>query len=393
MSDSIQSSVRETIEIDFVVRSDSLAKGGGDSAQVAQYESYLRNQSLDVRVLPFHPSMTFRVGAIVHIINVDRPYDFLRTCKLAKGHRVFVSPIHHNLVNVRQMRLDESGYGLRSILGRVLPESCREWLAFGARSMISSITPAKRVGALMAFVKAGALVPTVWQRVGRELDNVSKVLLLASGEGTALRADTGWRGENAALVPNGFPKFDPDSGSPRVFPWTMRDISILSVGRIEPRKRQLEMAKLASEHKVPITLAGPLLQPRGDFGKDFLETVQESEYVTWVGEVPHEEVLNLMGRSKVLLNASWVEVQSLVDLEAAFLGCFIVANDGGNSHEWLAGQVLEVIGSDLAEMLHESEKLAARLSGPNAPEYEWSWESVGRKVHELYVSSGRLGVS
>ncbi len=63
--------------------------------------------------------------------------------------------------------------------------------------------------------------------------------------------------------------------------------------------------------------------------------------------MPHREVLAVYGKSRVLLNASWVEVQSLVDIEAASAGCFVVNTGSGSSMEWLGDAVTEVAAGDV----------------------------------------------
>lgn len=371
--------------VDFVVRSDSESKAGGDTVQVEEYRKYLVRSGYDVRVLSFHLAMTFRDSAVVHIVNVDRPFDFLVAMKSAAGHRIIVSPIHHSLVHVRRMRLGESGFGLRSVLGKILGENKREWLAFGARSIISAGSFVARIHASVQFFQATPMVRNVWRRVGTALDSADAVLLLAQGEGINLSVDTGWQGLNSVLIPNGRPTPESSEISARSLPWALRDISILMVGRIEPRKRQLDVARVARRLGISVTVVGPLRMLESKFAKDFLGEVETNEHLNWLGEMSHDEVLLTMGRSKVLLNASWVEVQSLVDLEAAFSGNFVVANDGGNSLEWLPEHVCIVPGGDIADMLRLGQALVVGGgTGPGLPNYSWTWEGVSDKIRQVY---------
>lgn len=367
------------LQVDFVVRSDALTKSGGDSLQVEEYIRFLRGAGVDTAIVPFHPAMVLRPHATVHVINVDRPYDFLVTARKASSNAVIVSTIHHSLTKVRLMRQREGGYGFRSVVGRVLPESVREWLASGARSWLASESLRDRLASLSSLARTALLVPGVWRHVGRELDAAAAVTLLAQGEAAALSADTGWRARNGVLIPNGRPR----SESPAVaLGWSERDIGVLVVGRVEPRKRQLEVARAAAELGVQVTIVGPLTQPDGAFAAGF-RAAAAAPGVSYLGARTHAEVLALMGRSRVLLNASWVEVQSLVDLEAAFMGCFVVANDGGNSAEWLPEHVTEV-GPQLSVMLPEAQRLADLSRGPGVPSYPWTWDESGRVLLQTY---------
>ncbi|WP_337125594.1 hypothetical protein, partial [Staphylococcus aureus] len=68
-------------------------------------------------------------------MNVDRPFDALATIHRAGDRPVFVSAIHHSLPAIRRMRKAERGLGVRSIIGRFLGESPREYVAFIVRSL------------------------------------------------------------------------------------------------------------------------------------------------------------------------------------------------------------------------------------------------------------------
>ncbi|MFP4854678.1 hypothetical protein, partial [Paraburkholderia sp. BR14264] len=191
--------------IDFVVRDDSESKGGGDLTQVEMYKEYLTRSGWDVRVVPFAPSMRLRRDAIVHLVNVDRPYDALWTIRLAGPRPVFVSAIHHSLAAVRRMRGAERGLGIRSIIGRVLPETVREYIAFVVRSLRRARGLADAVATAGSAVRLLRALPNCWEWLGRALDSADAVFLLAQGEGDALVRDTGWSRRNGVIAPNGLP--------------------------------------------------------------------------------------------------------------------------------------------------------------------------------------------
>lgn len=375
--------ISEQEHIDFIVRSDALEKSGGDTIQVEHYVNELHHNGIGTTIIPFHPSMKLTPGSIVHVINIDRPFDLLSTWRLARDHPIVVSTIHHRLEYVRKMRKNETGYGVRSTVGHALPEPWREWLAFVVRCARSSPSPKARVTAFWDAVRLMASIPRVWRRVGNLLDSCGAVLLLATGEGDSLRIDTGWRGDNGVLVPNGRPK-QASTTSAGALDWNERAIPIVSIGRIEPRKRQLDVAKLAGQMGVPLTFAGPLHQPETPFGKEFVATLDRYPSLKWLGPLEHAAVLDLLARSRVLVNPSWVEVQSLVDLEAAFAGCFVVANVGGNSKEWLPNHVEVCEVEDIRTMLEISVARAASPQGPGTPDYKWTWRSATSRLIDVY---------
>ena len=65
------------MKVDFIVRSDTNEKFGGDSLQLDAYMRRLAARGYDVRAVPFRPELDLREGAIVHVLNIVRPYDFL----------------------------------------------------------------------------------------------------------------------------------------------------------------------------------------------------------------------------------------------------------------------------------------------------------------------------
>src|SRR5690606_20347363 len=138
----------------------------------------------------------------------------------------------------------------------------------------------------------------------------------------------------AILTPNGRPE--------PVGSRLSRVPRILVVGRIETRKRSLDVARVSRDMNVPITFVGGVNQNEPSYIEDFRSIVDQTPILTWTGEVDHARVLELMSSSTVLLNCSWVEVQSLVDLEAAFRGCRVITvANGGSSKEWLGENVIE----------------------------------------------------
>lgn len=375
-------SVDPRLLVDFVVRSDAPNKSGGDSLQVDEYIVRLEERGVDCRLVPYRVSMVFRENAIVHIVNMDRPFDLLSSISAAAGHVILVSPIHHDLKFVRRMRLAETGWAPRATLGRLLPESARELLAFGARSLCAEITVKGRVGTARAFCGAILDAPQAWNKVGRALDRVAAVALLTRGEGSNIQRDTGWLGLNAILVPNGSPDFNRSSVKP--VESSSRSLGILSVGRIEPRKRQVELAQAAIRQNVEIVFVGSIPIGGSRYSDKFIQVVGESKgLLTYKGAVPHADVLTLMSDARVLINASWVEVQSLVDIEAAFSGCSVVVAGGGNSREFLPDHVHEVLGSP-DEVLARAVLVRNTIRVVDYPSSVWSWEDATNALVEAY---------
>jgi glycosyltransferase involved in cell wall biosynthesis len=351
--------------------------------QVREYMKYLAGWGFDVREVSFSPGMRLRDGAVVHVFNVDRPYEFLLACGVARGHRVVVSPIHHEIGRVRAMRAADTGRGLVSLSARVLPEAAREWLATGYRAVRGGGGVVSRLRAGFAVARLAPIVPSVWRAAGRRLDEVAAVALLAEGEGRDLRRLTGWTVRNEVVIPNGRPE---DLDLALRGPWAERPAgSIVVVGRIEPRKRQLDLARAATRLGIPVRFVGPFADDSSAYADAFRAVVVEG-VVRHDGPKDRGEVLALLGSSRVLVNASWVEVQSLVDLEAATMGCAVVTTSTGHSREWLGDAVTAADGDDLDALLRRAQALAAAdASAPAAAGYDRTWEQAAEQLEQVYL--------
>lgn len=373
--------MNRSIKVDFVMRSDASVKPGGDSRQVAEYAVELAKLGFDVRTIDFRSGMKFRDDSLVHIINVDRPYDFLSAVRAARGHLIVVSPIHHDLSCVRQMRKAEVGQGLRSFVGRWLPEAGREFVAFAVRGTRTIDSVSSAVSLATDTARAVLDFPHVWRRVGSALDEAHSVALLANGEADSLKRDTAWSGANGVLVPNGVPDY---SGLDEPPVWHERPLDVCVVGRIEPRKRSVEVARALAESGLRCVFVGPAPQAGAKYASEFKETIESSDNLTWLGNLPHAEVQSVMRSARVLVNASWVEVQSLVDIEAVRNGCWVVTGRGGNSAEWMEGRLVTVDTSDVGAIVKAAAETLLAGREPSGRIYSQSWAESAGLLAEVY---------
>ena len=374
--------LRDCRKIDFIVRSDAREKFGGDLLQVLEYARILHDRGWDVAILPYRADLSPRDGSVIHYTNVDRIFDFLTSVHLAKGRRVFVTPIHHDWRLVSHMRRQLPERWLRRAFQLFASEVIREFAAFTLRSVVRD-----RKTPVVARVRAGVLaayyLPKARRAVGRNLDAASAVFLLAEGEGVSLSRDFYWEGRNRALVPNAVDLHD--RALPLIeTPWDARSPTLVFVGRIEPRKRALELARAAQTESINLRFVGSTKHAPEPYRRQFESLVQSSPYLDWSDQLQHHEILEVLGRSRVLVNPSWVEVQSLVELEAAIMGCWVVATPGGHSSEWLGGCVQVMPSFSLHQLLCTARQLALSEQGPSACDYDHTWESAVSTLERHY---------
>ncbi|GAA3014481.1 glycosyltransferase [Microbacterium aurantiacum] len=372
--------------IDLVVRSDAAVKHGGDLVQAERYCRELTKLGLDVRVVPFRLDYAPEPATLVHFFNIDRPYEFLFASKSLELDNVVVSTIHHSASLTRLMRQAEArSSGLDSLAAR-LPGRLREAALFALRSMTAQeVRPLRRVKAAAWAVGKGAFSNR--SEIGRALDRCRAVFVLSRRELEDLKRDTSYHGLNSVLVPNGL-----EVATRGGVDWAARAPRILVVGRIEPRKRQVEIVETANRLDIALTFVGAANSKRDGYVRQFRDALSlgPSE---WVGALAHDEVLDLMGQSRVLLNLSWLEVQSLVDLEGAAMGCRLIVSAAGSTREWLGEAVEEFPVGEIAEPLLAASKRAQDSTAAPVMNYSQTWESAARQLVEAYNRVGPSSTS
>lgn len=101
------------LRVDIVMRSDYLQTHGGDVVQVQQYLDRLP-ADIDVILHPVGPRIPVREHAVVHIVNMDREWDFLEAVRQATPRPLVVTPIHHKRSAVARI---STGNGWSARLG------------------------------------------------------------------------------------------------------------------------------------------------------------------------------------------------------------------------------------------------------------------------------------
>ncbi|WP_315914129.1 glycosyltransferase [Arthrobacter sp. lap29] len=361
--------------VDLVLRRDAFTKEGGDVIQALHYAQVLESLGDDVRVVAYSPNLAIRRDSIVHYFNMDRNFEFLAVARLAAGHVFFISTIHHGKIYVESMRRAQRLQTGQKIVA-FLSENTRSLAVFLLRTWQADST------SFTHRAKSGlqALRDCILLRsnICKVLESADGIFLLSNIERNSIISEFSWHGRNATITPNGKPAFEYSVVENRT--------GILVVGRIESRKRQLDIAKTAIKRKVPITFIGTRNYNERKYVEEFENLVRSCDILNWIPGLPHEEVLNRMRSSIVLLNCSWVEVQSLVDLEAVFSGCHVVSlANGGSSKEWLGNAVTEVLSGGIDEVLKVAQAMITSCSAPEIPSYSITWDLTTESIRNEYI--------
>lgn len=300
----------------FVARGDFESRPGGDTVQWRMYEQVAREAGL--RPTTWFDDSTMPAADVYHAFNVDRPLELYPKLTEVKrcGRPFILSTIHHPNEWLAKYYMSQPPAGalgslvFRSALGRSMParETIRE---------IVTVARDRRIARLRA------LVPSWRQRVRWLLRNADRIMLLTGSEATYVQADFAYEipHHQQVIVPNWSEGLgDASAGTPDAFAG-LAEPPVLVVGRIEPRKGSLRISRLAERAQRHVVFVGLPLRGDGAFARAFQEAVQRSRYSKWIAGVPRSMLAAFYRHSSFLLNASFVEVSPLVDVEALALGC------------------------------------------------------------------------
>jgi glycosyltransferase involved in cell wall biosynthesis len=375
----------------LIQRTDIENKPGGDLIQFSQIKKYLEKRDYNIELIPWNPRLDLRDCDVVNLVN-DRPLilaDSLRLIKKMNPRpQIVISPIHHSdreVINLRKYGFTQSltevvfakllrirllEYRLLHVINiladlRMISDSHGSWVAIRTYFVNFSKVYSKR-------------------KLGSLLVSNNALQFLAHGEEQSFIKDYrigSGKLSSRHVIPNGKPNLTVIHKSKI----QKSDSSIVVIGRIEPRKRSLELAMLAHEMTIAVTFVGALASDGSQYAEKFLNIIEKSSYVDYLGTRSHSETFDIITRSNVLLNGSFAEVLSLVEIEAAAQGKWIVSSGAGYSDEYVPPNQLRIYpendlikGLELASQLAISQPI--RFNAADIP----SWDEIADRYSAMY---------
>lgn len=265
----------------------------------------------------------------------------------------------------------------------LIPEAIRQYMLFIRRTM-------KDMGASFAakikvIARATCALPRVARRVARVLEQSGKVFVLANSEVAELTRQYRWSRHNLAMVPNGVPaRLVARARGTDVN--ASRNAHIVCVGRIEPGKAQLALARAAVDRGVEVVFVGAASDHFRTYVSRFRRMVeQHTELLSWKGSLQQDDVFSILLDSRVAVNVSWLEVQSLVDIEAACARCMVVTvPNGGSSSALLGARVVELPERDIGAAVELAYNLSLEPFTVRADVFTRTWGEVAAEIAGHY---------
>jgi glycosyltransferase involved in cell wall biosynthesis len=300
----------------FVARGDFETVPGGDTVQWRMYERVVREAGL--RPITWFDDSPIPPADVYHAFNIDRPLElYPKLAEVKRRGRPFIlSTIHHPNEWLTKYYASQPAGALGSLLHRsALGRS------MSARETIREIVTLARD---RRIARVSALLPSWRQRVRWLLANADRIMLLTDSEVAYVQTDFACEisPQQQVIVPNWSEGLgDASDEKPDAFAG-LPEPPVLVVGRIEPRKGSLHISQLVERARRHVVFVGRPLNGDSAFARAFDAAVQQSRYSTWIAAgVPRSTLATFYRHSSFLLNASFVEVSPLVDIEALALGC------------------------------------------------------------------------
>lgn len=336
------------MKVAFLMRPDALSKPGGDTVQIKRYIAEASAAGLFEGHLIVDSQADLSSYDVVNLTNIDRPIETYAAWRSARkyGKPTYVHTIHHAYDEIR--RYERSGRGgLTGIVSGSLNFQCLE----AVRTVIRARSQPGLIRDLIVAVKSG-----IRECQRKILLGCDGVFVLSNKESQDIQRDFDVSSDRHVVCRNGF-----DGGRPITSHFEGRAIDVLVVGRIEARKNQLRILRVAESMGVSVVFLGLMNKFHRNYCQKFSVEVATSRS-RYVGAVPPSEVSSWMRQAKVHVSASWFEVASLVDIEAYSNGCAVVSSVCGSTDELLGDSALYVdpssdqsIAAALSEALRRSD--------------------------------------
>lgn len=193
--------------------------------------------------------------------------------------------------------------------------------------------------------------------------------------------------ERIFVVPNGvdasFAEAKPDGFIEK---FGIKDF-VLCVGRIEPRKNQLNMIRALNGTGIPFVIVGDYVKQYPAYYEQCRK--EAGKNVRFLGAFAHKSGLlaSAYAACNTFLLASWLETPGLAALEAALAGAKVVITEEGSTREYFKNHATYVSPENIRDIRDKTLKSFNDSRGARLKEHIagcYLWTHVARKILEGY---------
>ena len=181
-----------------------------------------------------------------------------------------------------------------------------------------------------------------------------------------------------------------------------RENILLSIGRIQEQKRQLETLMFLNNFKKIDTnflcyfIGGPSGKSGGDYLTELKKTVKEYDlesHVEFLGDLSQTEIKDLMNKSKLLIHTSQYETFGLVAIEANSMGVPILSINTGslievienNNNGYFSENVLDSNANNFVKnLLNDDDYFHVVMNNCIQKSQKYFWEDTSENLLKIY---------
>ncbi len=364
----------------FQSRLDLFKQRGGDTVQMLETKAALEKLGVSVDINS-KINMDLSGYDLIHVFNLDWVCEaYLQISNARKwGKKVVLSPIHHSQKEFERYE-NSNRYGLMRLGNALIKDQARR---DEVRNLIKGLLYPQKLKPTLSQIFMGIRTQ---QRLS--LLNCDYVLVQTTLEAEDLKRDFNVPSFKWSKVVNGINK-DIFGGIER---GRNKEKCILCVGRIEPRKNQLNLIKAFEElggSDVKLIFVGALNNHHPTYLRDFMKKVNTSGGdIIYKGFVDQKDLCSLYFESLVFAVPSWFETTGLVYLEAAVCGISSIVASGARAKEYLGSNANYCDPGDIVSI---RDNLRAALNEPTVKKgfsdfvrRTYTWDNCAKQTLEVY---------
>lgn len=317
----------------FQTRANFFERKGGDTIQVLKTKQAIEDNYGDEFeiIIDNDPDIDLTDYDLVHIFNLLRPQESLRYVLNAKKQG---KPVALSTIYWKSEEFERNGQiGARKLLSRAVSYNTLERLRLIYRYLFDG---ERHLGTKMVIKKGFENTQKII------LENADVLLPNGIGEIELLEKNFNQRYKNFVVVPNAI-----ELKNNNINNFSKRE-GIICVGRIEPRKNQLNLVKALSGIDIPVYIIGKVNKTQ----QKYFELIKKNsgDNIHFIDEVTQDELIKYYSKAKVHVLPSWYDTPGLVSLEAGYFGCNLVVGKDGTTREYFEETVHYVNPSDISEI-------------------------------------------
>ena len=352
------------MKIAFIVRSSFYLSPGGDTIQAEYTAKYLRKLDIEVDIKLTSEQINYSSYQLLHFFNIIRPADILP--HIRKGLPYVISSIY---VDYAFYKTHQSGFLYQSILKYFSPDNLEytktigRWLVNGSeRPPIKYLLNGHRKSIVHLLKNAEFILPNSFSELARINEKFGSMAQME-------------------IIPNGIDleMFRPDNSIPRI------SNQVISVGRIETRKNQLNLIRALNNSSYELIIIG---KPSPNHQKYYKVCKSEAKgNIHFIKEMPQSDLHYHYASAKVHALPSFFETTGLSSLEAAYLGCNIVITDKGDTTEYFGTHGFYCVPDD-PDSIYDAVDRAASMPFNNSFQLQisnhYTWNKAALLTKNVY---------